>query len=244
MVRSLVLRVCLSLGVASAALGEEPAPPPVEQRPLRDPPSDAVLPTLETFQAALEPFGRWLRTPEQGLAWSPTGAGWGWRPYSNGRWVFTEEGWTFASDEPWAWATFHYGRWVLTPAYGWLWIPGYEWAPAWVTWRYSGGYVAWAPMGPAGLPAAYYEAPGVWVAVGAAVFDQLLSPSFLVPVPRLELALRGTYFAGLPRLGFYLSPPARHFERLLRHSVPRVPMHGAVPHRYEPGRRRPGRGGR
>ncbi|MDP4247434.1 MAG: hypothetical protein Q8932_16465, partial [Bacteroidota bacterium] len=32
--------------------------------------------------------------------------------------------------------------------YGWIWVPGYEWAPAWVTWgEYDGNY-CWAPIGP------------------------------------------------------------------------------------------------
>src|SRR5262249_17951723 len=51
-------------------------------------------------------------------------------------------------DEPWGWATYHYGRWVFDPALGWVWIPGYDWAPAWVTWRFGGGDVGWAPPPP------------------------------------------------------------------------------------------------
>ena len=29
-----------------------------------------------------------------------------------------------------------------------MWIPGNEWAPAWVSWRGSGEYYGWAPLGP------------------------------------------------------------------------------------------------
>jgi hypothetical protein len=29
---------------------------------------------------------------------------------------------------------------------GWAWIPGLEWAPAWVTWRVDGTVVGWAPL--------------------------------------------------------------------------------------------------
>ena len=32
---------------------------------------------------------------------------------------------------------------------GWCWIPGTTWGPAWVNWRWGGGYVGWAPMAPA-----------------------------------------------------------------------------------------------
>ncbi len=30
----------------------------------------------------------------------------------------------------------------------WIWVPGYEWAPAWVSWRSSDDYVGWAPLPP------------------------------------------------------------------------------------------------
>jgi hypothetical protein len=71
------------------------------------------------------------------------------KPYSsNGHWVYTDEGWTWASDYPWGWATFHYGRWFFEDGYGWMWIPGHEWAPAWVSWRRSPDYYGWAPLGP------------------------------------------------------------------------------------------------
>ncbi len=32
--------------------------------------------------------------------------------------------------------------------YGWLWYPDYEWAPAWVEWRYDNNYIGWAPLHP------------------------------------------------------------------------------------------------
>ena len=31
---------------------------------------------------------------------------------------------------------------------GWVWVPGEEWAPAWVSWRTSKDYVGWAPLPP------------------------------------------------------------------------------------------------
>ena len=53
------------------------------------------------------------------------------------------------SDEPWGWATYHYGRWVLLEeGPGWVWVPGYEWGPAWVAWRSSDDYIGWAPLPP------------------------------------------------------------------------------------------------
>jgi hypothetical protein len=72
-----------------------------------------------------------------------------WRPYwDNGRWIYTDDGWYWGSDYPWGWAAFHYGRWHLHPHYGWIWYPGREWGPAWVTWRSGGSYCGWAPLPP------------------------------------------------------------------------------------------------
>jgi hypothetical protein len=39
-------------------------------------------------------------------------------------------------------------RWVYDSYEGWLWVPDYEWAPAWVVWRGGGDYYGWAPMSP------------------------------------------------------------------------------------------------
>ncbi len=70
-------------------------------------------------------------------------------PYaSGGSWAYTDSGWMFESDWDWGWAPFHYGRWYREPRYGWVWVPGSVWAPAWVDWRFGGGVVGWAPLPP------------------------------------------------------------------------------------------------
>ena len=71
-----------------------------------------------------------------------------WRPYSDGYWAYTDLGWTWVSYEDFGWATYHYGRWANLDSYGWVWVPGYEWGPAWVSWRTGGDYVGWAPLPP------------------------------------------------------------------------------------------------
>ncbi|HEX9052404.1 MAG TPA: DUF6600 domain-containing protein, partial [Anaeromyxobacter sp.] len=103
--------------------------------------------TLETFQSPLAPYGEWVQVPRYGQVWRPSVAA-GWRPYYYGRWEWTNEGWLWVSDEPWGWAAYHYGRWAYDQYYGWIWVPGYQWAPAWVSWRYSGDAVGWAPLAP------------------------------------------------------------------------------------------------
>jgi hypothetical protein len=88
------------------------------------------------FRTALEPHGRWSRHNRWGEVWIPAKRDRDWRPYTEGRWVYTDEwGWYWASDEDFGWVTYHYGRWVRDAEFGWVWIPGNEWAPAWVQWR-------------------------------------------------------------------------------------------------------------
>jgi Family of unknown function (DUF6600) len=103
--------------------------------------------TFDSFQGALQPYGDWVVVGSYGQVWRPHVPA-GWRPYYYGRWEWTNEGWLWVSEEPWGWAAYHYGRWAYDPYYGWLWIPGYEWAPAWVSWRTSGDVIGWAPLAP------------------------------------------------------------------------------------------------
>lgn len=121
---------------------------------------------VATFHERLGAYGRWTTVEGYGQVWAPASVRAGWRPYADGRWVLTEYGWTYVSDDPWGWAAYHYGNWVLAGGVGWVWIPGRVWAPAWVTWRYGGGYAAWAPAPPIGYRVRVLEvsSPG-WVVV-------------------------------------------------------------------------------
>ncbi len=98
--------------------------------------------------APLAAEGTWVEVGGYGRCWHPTGVAVEWRPYCYGHWVWTDCGWYWASDEPWGWACYHYGTWVDDPGFGWVWVPGIEWAPAWVSWRVGGGYIGWAPLPP------------------------------------------------------------------------------------------------
>ncbi len=102
------------------------------------------------FGEALEPYGNWMRTREYGDVWKPRISNPKvWAPYTVGRWHYTELGWHFTSSEPWGWACYHYGRWVRYRTVGWCWVPGREWAPAWVSWRTSPRHIGWSPLPPA-----------------------------------------------------------------------------------------------
>src|SRR5471032_2302051 len=126
---------------------------------------------LDFFYNNLQDKGDWLQTEEYGYVFRPKiGAEkTDWRPYSDGYWAHTDEGWLWNSYEDFGWATYHYGRWTRLKDYGWVWVPGFEWAPAWVAWRGTspdGGdtsdappppdaknsaqvnYIGWAPLPP------------------------------------------------------------------------------------------------
>jgi hypothetical protein len=104
--------------------------------------------SFQTFYDQLGDQGTWIQTDNYGYVFQPQESDPNWQPYSNGHWVYTDQGWTWVSDDSWGWATDHYGRWVNLDGIGWCWVPGYIWAPAWVSWRYGGGYCGWAPLPP------------------------------------------------------------------------------------------------
>ncbi|HSH94453.1 MAG TPA: DUF6600 domain-containing protein [Roseimicrobium sp.] len=128
------------------------------------------------FHAPLTPHGVWVEFGSYGRCWRPSGVAVGWRPYVYGHWVWTDCGWYWASDEPWAWACYHYGSWVYDSGQGWMWVPGVEWAPAWVSWRVGGGYCGWAPLHPRGI----VVEPGLFLFVKAGRFQDPIKPSVVV----------------------------------------------------------------
>ena len=129
--------------------------------------------SYQSFYDELAPSGEWLKITKdetdedlkdgegQGFAsdiiradeielyiWHPTGMDSDWHPYTNGRWVYTTQGWMWASNYSWGWAVYHYGRWWNSKNFGWVWIPGHVWAPAWVRWKVTEGHIGWCPLTP------------------------------------------------------------------------------------------------
>ena len=132
----------------------------------------------EYFEGQLAPYGEWLYLPEFGTrCWLPAGLPPGWRPYFDaGHWVYTDSGMYWQSEHPWGAVPFHYGRWVFRGR--WLWVPAYEYAPAWVVWRHSEGQMGWAPVPPGAMfVGGGWEYHGRRVAVD---FDFGLSPTLFV----------------------------------------------------------------
>ena len=104
--------------------------------------------SLAYYEDELSSYGSWqFVAGYNSWAWRPR-VGAGWRPYYNGSWHYGPSGClVWASFEPWGWVPYHYGRWAYDPLYGWVWLPGVGYAPAWVYWMYGPSYVGWAPMG-------------------------------------------------------------------------------------------------
>jgi hypothetical protein len=111
-------------------------------------PSGRTSVDLGFFYDDLAPYGNWIERPSYGWVWTPTAVSTSWRPYQNGHWVWTDDGWVWITDEPYGWATYHYGRWYDDPEIGWAWVPGDEWGSSWVSWQAGGDYVGWAPLPP------------------------------------------------------------------------------------------------
>jgi hypothetical protein len=100
------------------------------------------------FYENLAPYGQWIHDSRLGYVWCPDVEG-DFRPYyTNGQWILTGHGNTWVSNYNWGWACFHYGRWTFNNYYGWLWVPGQNWGPAWVSWRANATSYGWAPLSP------------------------------------------------------------------------------------------------
>ena len=107
----------------------------------------AVAVSISVFHDDLAPYGRWVGAGSYGNCFVPRVAA-GWAPYVDGQWIYTDYGWTWVSNDPFGDVPFHYGTWTWFDPYGWIWVPGTVWAPAWVTWAYGDDYVGWAPVPP------------------------------------------------------------------------------------------------
>jgi Family of unknown function (DUF6600) len=133
------LKRVLSMGVLAAALYGFAAPPAAH--------ADVAV-SVSFFHQQLTPYGRWVVAGSYGNCWVPGGVAASWSPYVAGQGLYTDYGWTWASNDPWGDIPYHYGTWAWVPPYGWVWVPGTVWAPAWVTWAYTDDFIGWAPVPP------------------------------------------------------------------------------------------------
>lgn len=140
------------------------------------------------FHNSLSSYGSWFDTPDYGYVWQPAIVrDTSWRPYTRGRWACSDHGWTWLSDEPFGWATYHYGRWALLRRHGWIWVPGCEWAPSWVSWRSNKTHIGWAPLPPETLAfrgRRWDSKVDVTFAIGAPWFNFVETRHFGGPIHR------------------------------------------------------------
>jgi hypothetical protein len=127
--------------------------------------------SISFFFDELSPHGDWVTVGNYGHCWRPRGIDRDWQPYLNGEWLYTEDGWTWVSYDPWGGDPYHYGTWSRSDAYGWVWIPGTVWAPAWVTWYVGDNDIGWAPVPPSfSVGFSGYRGPPVTVSRSSYVF--------------------------------------------------------------------------
>ena len=162
-------------------------------------PSGGASVDLGFFYDDLAPYGNWIERPNYGWAWAPRSVSASWQPYQNGHWVWTDQGWTWVTDEPYGWATYHYGRWYQDPEIGWAWVPGNDWAPAWVSFQEGGDYVGWAPLPPSveinpGFSGGFSVslAPETYVFVQERYFLAPSITTYIVPRTRVVTVFRET----------------------------------------------------
>jgi hypothetical protein len=117
--------------------------------------SQHVPSEIRYYADSLAGHGNWVQVVDVGWCWQPRVAVAGWRPYWRGHWGAYRGGMTWVSYDPFGYLTHHYGRWGWSGAYGWYWIPGVYYSPAWVAWNIVDSFFGWAPLG-------YYNRPIYW----------------------------------------------------------------------------------
>ncbi len=186
------------------------------------------------FYDALAPYGEWIIVEQYGRVWRPHPwiVGAHFEPYSTGGyWVNTEAGWSFRTQWSWGWAPFHYGRWYRDSAFGWVWVPDTTWGPAWVEWRFGGGYVGWAPLPPHGVAVVYrsYEPP--WVFVPTRYLVEVDARRYAVPPSEVHGAFAVTQPLH-PATGgtqWHVGPPPGQVAGAVGRPIAAVPLNATPP---------------
>lgn len=178
---------------------EPPAGPPDEETYRPDTDEYPYEMNEADFYDYLAPYGTWVSYRPYGYVWIPRHVGYRWRPYSAGRWLWTDYGWTWIPREDWGWIPFHYGRWGWDRALGWFWVPGTVWAPAWVTWRWGDLYIGWAPLPPGvefaagiGFRGPYDLPVHCWIFIEGGYFQHDGLDRYALPYERNQSALKFT----------------------------------------------------
>ena len=187
------------------------------------------------FYEPLAAHGTWIEVGTYGRCWRPAHVAVEWRPYCYGHWVWTDCGWYWESDEPWGWSCYHYGSWTYDTGFGWVWVPGIEWAPAWVSWRVGGGYCGWAPLPPHGV----VIAPRSFVFVEAGHFHEPVRPTTVIvnnttiinkttEIASVRSETRNLGGAGPQKVMVNEGPGVDTIQKATGKKIQAVPIHEAV----------------
>ncbi|GEM_PF-1590319 len=109
--------------------------------------SAQYVPTeIRHYVTELDSNGTWYYdTSLSTYVWHPNIVDSSWEPYSNGYWAWSPYGMTWTSYYNWGFAPFHYGAWDFSLSFGWIWVPGAYYSPAWVSWNCWDNYIGWYP---------------------------------------------------------------------------------------------------
>ena len=191
--------------------------------------------SFQVFYDQLSPYGEWVNYPNWGYVWIPD-AGSDFVPYSTqGHWILTDDGWTWMSDYSWGWAPFHYGRWDYDQYYGWFWVPGNEWGPAWVSWRRADGYYGWAPMEPgisvsASFGRAYDSHNDHWMFVRDRDIDRADINHYYISrtdqdrIVRYSSVINNTYVDSRRHTTYVTGPARTDFQKVSGRQIKPVPI--------------------
>lgn len=163
----------------------------------------------------LDGYGEWITVPEYGSVWRPDASP-DWRPFTYGHWVYTDDGWLWDSDEPFGWIVNHYGNWAYDDDEGWIWLPGYTWSPARVSWHVTNDEIGWAPI----LPKlrrghSYNRIQMQW--------NFASSASFTSVDIRNNISIRSNLNSGAIRTKIHAGPPRREYiQRSVNAPIKRV----------------------
>ncbi len=191
--------------------------------------------SVSFFYDSLAPYGDWVTVSSYGRCWHPRHVAVGWQPYLHGKWIYTDAGWTWVSFDPWGGNPYHYGTWVHTASYGWIWVPGTIWAPAWVTWYITDDAFGWAPVPPSFVVGiSGYAGPAVTLSRSAYVFVPARQFSGVnVSSVRVPAAQNATFIArSRPQTRFAVQggvlssggPPVSQVERVAGRRIQRASL--------------------
>ena len=101
---------------------------------------------IRHYVTELDSNGTWYYdTSLATYVWHPHIVDVNWAPYSHGYWAWSPYGMSWTSHYNWGFAPFHYGAWDFSLSFGWVWIPGRYYSPAWVSWNSWDSYIGWYP---------------------------------------------------------------------------------------------------